>query len=126
MSDRLWVTCCAMHNMLLDIDGLDKNWQNGAKSDWEIFDTDHKNRSQIRTPFAINRLHRHQEMDEMDEDDEYDNDIDNNTNISKICDNYSSDGKIIVSRMPLSLFKQCLINHFDIRLKKRYCLATKC
>ena len=118
MCDKLWVTCCAMHNMLLDIDDLRKNWQNGAKSDWEIFNNDHKNRSKIRTPFAINRLHRHQEMEDTDEDDEYDSYVDNNTDISKICDKYSSNGKRIVSRMPLSLFRQCLINHFDIRYKK--------
>lgn len=29
------MTCCALHNWLLDIDGLDANWENGVRSDWE-------------------------------------------------------------------------------------------
>ena len=24
--DKVWLTCCALHNWLLDIDGLDKDW----------------------------------------------------------------------------------------------------
>ena len=28
--DKVWLTCCAFHNMLLDIDGLDLQWQNGV------------------------------------------------------------------------------------------------
>jgi len=34
-ADMIWKTCCAMHNWLLDIDGLSKNWENGMPSDWE-------------------------------------------------------------------------------------------
>jgi hypothetical protein len=33
--DKIWKTCCALHNMLLEIDGLDKAWQMGVPSDWE-------------------------------------------------------------------------------------------
>jgi len=34
--DKIWLTCCALHNWLLDIDGLDKEWMEGmtAGSDW--------------------------------------------------------------------------------------------
>ena len=37
-TDKVWLTCCALHNWLLDIDGLDEVWENGVlvsvRSDW--------------------------------------------------------------------------------------------
>ena len=34
-TDQLWKTCCALHNMLLDVDGLSERWENGVRSVWE-------------------------------------------------------------------------------------------
>ena len=34
----VWLTCCALHNWLLDIDGLSEKWVGGVRqcvSDWE-------------------------------------------------------------------------------------------
>jgi hypothetical protein len=31
----IWTTCCALHNWLLEIDGLDEPWQDGMTSSWE-------------------------------------------------------------------------------------------
>ena len=34
--DKVWLTCCALHNWLLDIDGLDEEWKNGVSTNvWE-------------------------------------------------------------------------------------------
>lgn len=33
--DNIFLTCCALHNKLLEVDGLDKEWRNGVSSDWE-------------------------------------------------------------------------------------------
>lgn len=35
--DDIWLTCCALHNWLLDIDGLSSEWTAGTpvRSDWE-------------------------------------------------------------------------------------------
>ncbi len=36
--DCVWFTCCALHNWLLDIDGLSEKWEDGVRycvSDWE-------------------------------------------------------------------------------------------
>lgn len=34
--DKVWLTCCALHNWLLDNDGLSKEWEGGVcMSDWE-------------------------------------------------------------------------------------------
>ena len=29
------MTCCALHNWLLFVDGLDDRWEDGTPSDWE-------------------------------------------------------------------------------------------
>jgi len=34
-TDKIWLTCCALHNLLLEVDGLDERWQHGVESDWE-------------------------------------------------------------------------------------------
>ena len=43
-TDMVWKTCCALHNWLLDIDGLDERWTKGVHSPLEgelgHFDTD--------------------------------------------------------------------------------------
>ena len=33
--DKLWLTCCALHNRLFFIDELHKSWVTGEFSDWE-------------------------------------------------------------------------------------------
>ena len=34
-ADNIWFTCCALHNMLLNVDGLDKKWRKGVPSPFE-------------------------------------------------------------------------------------------
>ena len=64
--DKLWLTCCALHNMLLSIDGLHKDWEKGILSDWETlyqrFQQNGRN-DRLRAPFAINRFNREFEME---------------------------------------------------------------
>jgi len=50
-TDQVWMTCCALHNMLLQFDGLVKGWENGVKSVWEE-EVDQK----ADLPFALQRL----------------------------------------------------------------------
>mmetsp|Transcript_55611 Transcript_55611/g.126407 ORF Transcript_55611/g.126407 Transcript_55611/m.126407 type:complete len:530 (+) Transcript_55611:324-1913(+) len=33
--DHVWATCCALHNFLLEADGLNERWEEGVKSDRE-------------------------------------------------------------------------------------------
>ena len=114
--DKTWLTCCGLHNMLLEIDGLHKNWENGSRSNWEdsyyhlLLSESHDN---MTTPFAIERLHSHPLNDDNDAcDDIRPNEI---TNMSEYCKKFMVNGKRMVSKMPLSVFRQCLINHFHIR-----------
>ena len=34
-ADNMFMTCCALHNWLLEIDGLDRQWKDGVESEWE-------------------------------------------------------------------------------------------
>ena len=34
-ADNIWFTCCALHNMLLNVDGLDRRWKKGVPSPFE-------------------------------------------------------------------------------------------
>lgn len=33
--DNIWKTCCALHNWLLEVDGLNAEWRSGVPSDFE-------------------------------------------------------------------------------------------
>lgn len=35
VADDIWFTCCAFHNMLLSVDGLNKRWNMGVQSPFE-------------------------------------------------------------------------------------------
>ena len=34
-ADNIWFTCCALHNILLHVDGLDKKWKKRVKSPFQ-------------------------------------------------------------------------------------------
>ena len=112
--DQLWLTCCALHNMLLKTDGLDKNRDKGVRSDWE--DEHNRDRSKV-TPYAISRLNRPLLM--YTEDTTNDSNLYESmgTHISSQCKKYTLNNKRIVAKILLALFRRCLVNHFDIRFK---------
>ena len=103
--DEIWLTCCALHNKLIFIDGLDK--------DWDIFKEVNNNVNQSNNetntvPFSISRLNRNLNS--------FNSDC-MNTIHESVFKEYTINGNRVVNKMPLDLFRQCLINHFDIRFK---------
>ena len=34
-ADNMFMTCCALHNLQLEIDGLDRKWKDGVESEWQ-------------------------------------------------------------------------------------------
>ena len=60
-ADKIWKTCCALHNWLLDIDGLLANWQHGSylESNWMGTMGQHsvQNVSQHANPVVLDSLH---------------------------------------------------------------------
>ena len=117
--DKLWLSCCALHNMLLDVDGLARNWEAGEQSDWEIMHANsltHDKHVNFVTPFAVTRLNRDFEMEANKTQEEDIPDL--NDDDSKIFDKFTVNGKRIVSKMPLLLFRKCLVEHFNIRFQR--------
>lgn len=108
--DNLWMTCCAMHNWLLEIDGLNGGWEDGIRSDLE--NTLHNN-NQVTVPFAIRRLNQFPTHNRNNQ-----HRVDISIQNKALCRQYERNGVREVPRMPLSLFRQCLITHFDIRYKR--------
>jgi hypothetical protein len=122
-ADRIWLTCCALHNMLLNIDGLDKQWQAGVPSDWEgeLGRNDAEECRQY-APFAIQRLNN-PELEEFGsrehergassirpaEQDSIEEQHDNITN-----EQQAADGATYVNSLSYKEFRDRLVVHFDI------------
>ena len=99
--DQVWRTCCALHNRLLFIDELDKGWDMGKKiNDPDDLDTE--------VPFAIDRLTKHPVQKRIVNPTKYPN---------RFFDRFTVNGKRIVCTMPLKVFQERLIHHFDIKFK---------
>ena len=52
-ADNIWLTCCASHNLLINVDGLSIGWENGVPSHWEGSRGEFQN---DEIPEAIRRL----------------------------------------------------------------------
>ena len=103
--DDIWLTCCALHNILLKLDGLDTNWDTSQYTNQMNIINSSNNISQ---PFALNRLKCRISLQNNNFDDH--EKIDNS-----IFDCYTEDGYRIISKIPFDMFRKALIHHFDIR-----------
>ena len=109
--DQIWLTCCALHNMLLFIDGLDEGWEEGELSHWE------KINEGCRAPknmsFAEIRLNRDLSSQATDIDESELND--NDYNFIKLA---TINNVRHLNLLPLKVFRKLVANHFDIRFNK--------
>ena len=135
VADNIWLTCCALHNMLLDVDGLSKGWKNGVPYQWELDSGDFE---ESDLPDSIRRLidptgvqgvcsydatsigcNYQGPPNSNDIDDDDDNQIVANTEFT------ATDG-IAVNQLSLSMFRSMLINHFnDCYLKNKVVWPTR-
>ena len=92
------------------MDGLDKSWTTGVNSNWGKEYHKHKKKALL---FTLKRL--------------YSKDSRANSNVVIESDTtmkiksymkYTVDGKRVIHKMPLSIFQERLIEHFDIRFKR--------
>ena len=123
-ADQLWLTCCALHNMLLKVDGLSKKWDKGVPSDWEIEDDNFDS-----LPFALKRLTKPAKIRTYDLSGMgYGNDTQKTPIISEIelplvkelIDRqlrYPNE-VTCVRDLPLSVFRQKLVRHFNIAFQR--------
>ena len=122
--DRVWLTCCALHNMLLDIDGLCDRWEEGVPCFYETTD----NEDTDNLPFSIQKLvnpstRRSSDVSGMghgndadldnNDDDSFDDEVDNDIPITP-----DEDGYVIIQNLSLNQFRKKLIIHFNIAFKQ--------
>jgi len=130
-ADRIRKTCCALHNMLLETDGLDDKWEDGVVSEWQCNMGEHDDTSRI--PQAIRRLLSPAQARNFDTsgmgtgtdrvadngaDDAEDN---NGADDAEDAGNVEVDlmGHIVVKSLSLNQFRSRLIRHFNIAFKRR-------
>ena len=94
--------------MLLFIDGLDKGWNEVSQD-----------RSTLRTkvPFSMQRLNRHDDNEIIRNGTEHPEDY---------FDKHTKNGKRIVRKLPLKVFQERLIHHFDMHFKRNDMFCPTC
>ena len=126
-ADRIWKTCCALHNWLLEIDGLDSQWEAGARSDWEGELGQHDSQDVHFIPTAIDRLLNPAEARNYDTSGIGPGD-DRSTASSVVAEEdedeaavavVAPDGRRVVRRMTMKVFRAKLVTHFDIAFKRQ-------
>lgn len=123
-ADKIWKTCCALHNYLLETDGLDAEWDGSFG--------EHDDRD-IQTVPALKRLNDRvaarkydssgmgRGNDRVDDENIDHEDIDNEV-IEYIDDNSSNnegDEVICVRKLSFNHFRSKLVTHFNISMRKR-------
>ena len=139
-ADKIWLTCCALHNMLLDVDGLAERRQEGVCSDWEG-EMGEFDRHEI--PTAIQRLQspvatRNYDLSGMGNGDDVAEVARASTAEALECEQAAATAKdqevsrgnatqatISVKRLSMRYFKKKLIEHFDIAFQRHEVQWTK-
>jgi hypothetical protein len=122
--DNIWLTCCALHNMLLDHDGLDERWQAGVPSDWQGKLGQHEQRDLNRLPPAITHLHnpalsRNYDSSAMGHGQDFYDErrarqlhFEPQDRVSQVI--AQSDGAVMVRHLTMEQFRKRLVKHFNI------------
>lgn len=118
-ADKIWLTCCALHNMLLEVDGLDAAWSSvwtGPAGDVDL----------AEVPDAVRRLINAPSDAELSSFDTggagfgSDRDVDlEPAPLVECVFEHAPDGAIIVHRLNMNEFRRRLIVHFSIAFQRR-------
>jgi len=118
--DKIWLTCCALHNRLLEVDGLDNKWEQGVPSDWQSKMGEHE---QADAPLAIQRLNAPSLIRNYDTTEQHGSaDVVLPPEDSQLVVNDPSadgTGAIPVRNLSMKCFRQKLVEHFDICFQKK-------
>lgn len=113
--DMIWATCCALHNMLLEVDGLDEPWD-GVRiptSEWdgEIGDMEYDD-----VPFAMRRAFSPSDIRAYDTSATGNAAIQRNQEVGDVGEaNADNDNDVReVRKLSLAFFRSKLVEHFGI------------
>ncbi|KAL7501942.1 LOW QUALITY PROTEIN: hypothetical protein ACHAWX_000407 [Stephanocyclus meneghinianus] len=127
--DKVWLTCCALYNMLLEIDELDKEWEYvvpPVMSEWEgaLGEVDTEGLYPTLLSWLWQSICKPELLmilqgagkdvaNIIEERHPVDIDLDENTD----CKSLDYDVRI-VGKLGLGSFRSCLVEHFDILFKQ--------
>jgi hypothetical protein len=117
--DEVWLTCCALHNWLLDIDGFGGVWNGGvAISDWTGRNGDHDYDGLSKEiPNAVARICRNLDPQNYDSSgmghgtDVLQDDMVDNRHVSNLLSNN-------ISSMSLTTFHSRLVAHHAVQFRR--------
>jgi hypothetical protein len=132
-TDKIWLTCCALHNMLLEVDGMEEGWDDGALSPWE---TELGNHNPHDRNFALHRLMNPADFATLDRsgmgvgtdrntspptgDDDEENPVQEETPVHKGRTYRRGDQrKRVVRLLDFDYFRSRLVEHFDILFQRQ-------
>lgn len=132
---KVFLTCCALHNWLLEVDGLDNNWEEGDASDWEGAMGNHDLQDvNEHLPFAVARLMSPTEMRAYDVAETpwfQQNNLDglhqiqerriepNEARLNSQRESATAGGAVrVVKDLSMAYFRSKLIQHFDISFQR--------
>lgn len=124
--DQLWCTCCALHNMFLEADGLNDSWEEGMPSEWEgelgyHSDSDISNFTNINdSALDMSGMGAGNDMMlETDNDFTTNNDIEPNiVDPETVLPIIAPDPVVDIRNIKYDNFREKLIEHFDIMFKR--------
>ena len=122
--DRVWLTCCALHNMLLDVDGNSEEWSGGTSiNEWmgKLGDIDLEH-DEVDSPAVFARLSDNLNIRNYDSSgmgpglDVVQTQLDTEADDGDMADDVSlaEDEVRVVRNLPLAYFRKKLVEHFDI------------
>ena len=119
-TDKIWLTCCALHNFLLEEDGLEMNWDTSDPKDildmahggQEVIDVSGMGVGNDRAPVGIGN----DESVETDSSNTFhEGVVDESNSITEPCPNQSQSAPIKVWNMTRAQFRDRLVENFNIR-----------
>jgi hypothetical protein len=141
--DNIWMTCCALHNMLLDVDGFSAGWENGVPSQWE---SESGQFDEIDVPASIRKLIDPNGINPravctfdtcycgyMDVDDDAKGDYNesqsqhNNNNDHDVEIELRNERSISINNISLKRFREImLVEHFNVRYHDNKIIWPRC
>jgi hypothetical protein len=127
-TDKIWHTCCGIHNMLIEVDGLEEGWEAGALSPWETELGNHNPHDSDRN-FALHRLMNPADFATLDRSGMGQGNDRNTTHTDDDADDAvvhhgrtyprGSEGVRVVRELDFEYFRGRLVEHFDILFKRQ-------
>jgi hypothetical protein len=111
--DNIWLTCCALHNWLLDVDGLSAEWKEGVQGDcqssWGLHDEKDAQRFGVTRDYDASAPSASRDTEDQTEDSEEEVDL----------VEVSISGEQLVRKMKLAVFRGKLVDHFDYKWRRQ-------